>query len=211
LADLEPPSYYSTNYAACPTYSTSYYGGSSQTYKFSPGIYTNGLYLAGSSNTFIFQQGSGQCQGWYIIRKATSGSYQTCGDGANVGLCATGSSLTLSGSNVFFYLDSGAGLDIHGSSISVNLSPPTSGSYAGILFFQARSNSQTAYLSGSSGSLISGVIYLPNGMLEMQGSSNSSNLVFDVYKLYMYGSSLSWTVNGYSGTGWVKTAAELTY
>jgi hypothetical protein len=57
------------------------------------------------------------------------------------------------------------------SSGTVNLSAPTSGSYPGVLLFQARDNTSTISLGASSALGLIGTIYAPTALLSLGGSS----------------------------------------
>ena len=91
------------------------------------------------------------------------------------------SGATLTGSGVMFYNTGetsgkyGYGnIVINGVSNST-LSAPTSGTYAGILFFGDRSlPAQSDNITGGSGTNINGAIYLPNDYLSWAGNSASS-------------------------------------
>jgi hypothetical protein len=79
------------------------------------------------------------------------------------------SSSTIQGDGVTLY-NQGT-MTVSGRSM-VKLTPPASGTYAGITVFQARGDSKTATLSGGSGSLLGGTFYLPNAQLTLSGGSN---------------------------------------
>ncbi len=91
------------------------------TFNLSPGIYSNGLSVNGIGVTVNLQQGSGSCQGLYIIRSST-------------GLYVNGNSMTLNGSGVTIYIDSGANVLLNGNSMTTALTAPTSGTYADPVF-----------------------------------------------------------------------------
>lgn len=82
--------------------------------------------------------------------------------------------VSLIGQGVTFYLRSGADLKL-GGSVSLSLSAPTSGPYAGILFFGSRTSagaSQT--VSGNSGSTLQGAVYMPSSNVTFTGSSSTT-------------------------------------
>jgi Flp pilus assembly protein TadG len=84
------------------------------------------------------------------------------------------SNVSLVGQGVTFYLRSGADLKL-GGSVSLSLSAPTSGPYAGILFFGSRTSagaSQT--VSGNSGSTLQGAVYMPSSAVTFTGSSSAT-------------------------------------
>lgn len=75
------------------------------------------------------------------------------------------------GSGVTFYLAPSASLALNGN-VTINLKPPTSGPFSGILFFGARSATATQnIISGSSGSTLQGAIYFPGSHIQFRGDS----------------------------------------
>nr|CAD6630014.1 pilus assembly protein [arsenite-oxidising bacterium NT-25] len=62
---------------------------------------------------------------------------------------------------VTFFLINGAELDIHGKAL-VQASPSTTGAWAGFLFVADQGNTKRAVINGSSGSSMSGIVYLPS-------------------------------------------------
>src|SRR4029077_1493333 len=50
---------------------------------------------------------------------------------------------------------------------TINLSPPTTGTYAGVLLFQARDNARAMSLSGTGSMTLSGTIYAPVALLSL--------------------------------------------
>ena len=115
------------------------------------GVYCGGLSITGSG-TVTFGSGT------YIIEGS--------------GLSVTGSS-TVTGSNVFFYITGGASVSFVGSDSS-SLTAPTTGAYAGILFFQDRTDSASAGIAGSATTNITGALYFPDAQLNYNGSSSAS-------------------------------------
>ena len=80
----------------------------------------------------------------------------------------------MSGAGVTFYLGPNAGgLTVNGSD-STNLSAPTSGTFAGILFFQNPNDTSNATFNGSNGTVWNGAIYLPKAQITMNGSNSST-------------------------------------
>jgi hypothetical protein len=78
---------------------------------------------------------------------------------------------TSANSGVTFYITSGGTVTINGGA-TVELTAPNSGPYAGILFYEApsTSNSQTNMLSGNSSSYYQGALYFPTATLDFQGN-----------------------------------------
>ncbi len=125
----------------------------------SPGTYCGGIQVSGN-NPIVFQSGI------YIL------------DGG--GMKVTATNAHLSGSSVMFYNTQGYssydGISLSGSNL-VNLSAPTTGTYAGILFYQDRSipvGSKSSTITGSSGSTFDGAMYFPTTSLSYSGSSSSN-------------------------------------
>lgn len=83
---------------------------------------------------------------------------------------------TAAGSNVTFYAaGTGSSYNISGSA-NLNLSAPTStstGTYPGILFWQAEGNTNQITVSGGSTSTVNGVIYAPNANLNLSGNTGT--------------------------------------
>lgn len=118
----------------------------------SPGYYCHGLSVGGST-TATFQPGL-----YYV-------------DGGNLALSGTRES----GSSVTFYVVAAKTTAISGST-TVNFSAPTSGTYAGIVFFGSRTGSANANnnFSGSSASTITGAIYYPSQIVTFSGGSDQT-------------------------------------
>jgi Flp pilus assembly protein TadG len=98
---------------------------------------------------------------------------------------------TLTGSNVMLYLTgSKASIDLAGNG-AVTLSPMTTGPYAGITLFQARSDTNGARLVGNGNMNITGTIYAPaaNVNAEANGTTN-------VFGSQIIAKSLALTGNG---------------
>lgn len=120
-----------------------------------PGVYSSTLSLT-SSTTFE--------PGIYVLRRGLSFS--------------GGPNTVISGSGVLLFNGCGTGapasctnqqgsVSVSGQ-VRVDLTPPTSGTYAGILLFQSRSNSSTISISGGAqASSYQGVLYAPNGSVTL--------------------------------------------
>ncbi|MBN9548888.1 MAG: pilus assembly protein [Alphaproteobacteria bacterium] len=78
---------------------------------------------------------------------------------------------SLSGQGVTIFLMENSQLIINANE-QVNLSPPTSGPYAGITIYQAHGNTQALTLNGGSGSVVSGFIYAPDAAITYAGNSD---------------------------------------
>jgi Putative Flp pilus-assembly TadE/G-like len=129
-------------------------------YCFSPGVYCGGIQVNGNIPVFF-----------------SSGTYILLGGGLKV----TATNANMSGTNVMFYNTynstySYGAISLSGSNVT-NLSAPTTGTYAGILFFQDRSvplGSSTSKITGASGSTFDGAIYFPTTYVDYAGSSSSN-------------------------------------
>jgi hypothetical protein len=126
------------------------------------------------------------------------------------GLALSGPS-SITGTGVMIYNDNGGGSIKLSSSGTINLTPLTSGPYAGIVIYQNRNSTQEIDLSGSSGSSVTGTIYAAGGLLKLSGSSGSSQVGSQliVYDLDLSGSAtLNVTSGNSSGNGRVLNLAQ---
>ncbi len=125
------------------------------------------------------------------------------------GLNITGGNLNAQG--CMFYLAKGNGnnyasLKLTGNG-TINISPPTSGPYAGITFFQDRTtpfnNNTTSTIIGTSTMNVQGTLYFPTTELKISGTSNNlaNQIIADVVTISGNG---SLTVN-YDGRNPVST------
>ncbi|ANT51322.1 TadE/TadG family type IV pilus assembly protein [Mesorhizobium amorphae] len=80
---------------------------------------------------------------------------------------------SLTGQGVTLFLMEGAQLYINANE-QVNLSPPTSGPYAGITIFQDHENTSALTLNGAANSKISGFVYAPDAPISYAGNSDMS-------------------------------------
>ncbi|RYC23142.1 pilus assembly protein TadG-related protein [Ciceribacter ferrooxidans] len=80
----------------------------------------------------------------------------------------------LSGSGVTLLLVNGAAAKLTGNG-DIDLSAPTSGPYAGLLFFASRKTTGLVHeITGNSESILQGNIYMPTGQLAFTGNSSVS-------------------------------------
>src|SRR5207253_1447227 len=95
------------------------------------------------------------------------------------GINLTGNRALNASAGVMIYLHTG-GISMSGSS-SITINPPTSGTYAGISFYQDRGNSSPITLQGTPGANNSGVMYFPAAHVSNAGNPNStgSQLIAD--------------------------------
>jgi len=83
-----------------------------------------------------------------------------------------GAQTSLNGSGVFIYVESGP-IGMSGGA-SVNLSAPTTGTYAGVLFYQDRADTNDATLVGGNTQLMQGILYFPTAHLNYTGGSSTN-------------------------------------
>jgi hypothetical protein len=112
-----------------------------------PGIYTGLVSLIG--NAFVTMQ-----PGTYIFRNGLR-----VWDNAR-----------LVGNGVMLYVEGGR-IEVGGNG-QMSLTAPTSGTYAGITIFYARTNSNPLRLLGNAVQNIQGTVYLPRSLLQLQGNAN---------------------------------------
>ena len=121
-------------------------GPPSSTYTISPGHYCGGLTM---KRTVTMNSGV------YVV---SSGDFEI------------ESTAVVSGTGVMIFLTGGATVHFAGTA-NVQLSAPTSGTYAGILIFVDRDDLyDTNIINGDSESLFEGAIYAPSGHVEFAGS-----------------------------------------
>lgn len=76
----------------------------------------------------------------------------------------------VTGTGVTFFLTGGASLSYNGGA-TINLSAPTSGPLAGLLFYADRDDIGVAHtINGNTGSELNGAIYMPSGDLDYSGN-----------------------------------------
>lgn len=101
--------------------------------------------------------------------KLNPGLYLVKGGNWNVN-----SGTTFTGTGVTIYYADSSYIQFN-SNVNVQLSAPTSGTYADILFYEAAGLSQTNWaINGTSGSTLSGLIYLPTKAVTVNSVSNVS-------------------------------------
>jgi hypothetical protein len=136
---------------------------------YSPGYFANGISLSGQSSITL-----------------QPGIYYLGGSGLSLSGQAS-----ISGSGVMIYLTgSKASIDLSGQG-TVNLSPMTSGPYAGITFFQDRSDTQGDTLVGNGNLNISGTIYAPAATVNATGNGSG-----DVFASQIIANSMTTQGNG---------------
>jgi hypothetical protein len=114
-----------------------------------PGRYVGGIHISGQT-TLTMKPGI-----YYM-------------DGGNFDFSGQGS---LIANGVMIY--STAGLSVTGLG-TVTWSPPTTGIYAGLSYFQSRTSPATTIVSGNGGYNITGTFYLADGLAQLQGNGDAS-------------------------------------
>ena len=108
-------------------------------------------------------------------------------------------SASISGSGVMVYIAGSAypaiggtygGISLSGAG-TVNLSAPTTGAYAGIQFFQARTNPTGISISGSAAMSLGGVIYASDALLAASGSGSVITDGMVVNRIQLSGSAVA--------------------
>jgi len=160
----------------------------------SQGVYANGISISGGSNVTM-----------------NPGTYILLGGGLSV----SGGS-TLTGTGVTFYNTAGSGHSYGAISLSggtnVQLSAPTTGSLAGMLFFQDRTiaSGVGSSLSGGASTVFSGALYFPTTSLSYSGGAGSTYTII-VSKTISFsgGATLNANYSALPGGSPVKGGASL--
>jgi hypothetical protein len=136
-----------------------------------PGIYNGGLNFSGQTSVTM-------APGVYYMK---NGGFSFSGQGS---LYAAG---------VMIYSENGLSVTGLGA---VTWSPPTTGIYKGICYFQSRSDTSTAKIAGNGGYNVTGTVYVPAGLADLQGNGDAS----------IAGQVISWTMkaggNGQTNIVW---------
>jgi hypothetical protein len=95
----------------------------------------------------------------------------------------------VTGNGVMFYLDGGS--VTFNNSQKINLSAQTNTAYAGMLFFQKKSNTATATINGSNGSNLQGALYFPGATLKIDGAGTGAQYMIMVAKTIQINNNVS--------------------
>jgi hypothetical protein len=169
---------------------------------FNPGVYCGGISITAALLSNIkFNPGT------YIL-KDKAGFLGVTQGGLNITLSALSS---ITGTGVTFYNEGSVGSlmvvePVTGSSLvslaNVSLSAPTSGTYSGILFFQAHGSTPTAVFVANliDNSKLEGAIYVPDGDVSygVSGISSAYNILV-AKDIHLNVALLSAFGNDYSG------------
>jgi Putative Flp pilus-assembly TadE/G-like len=136
-----------------------------------PGTYS-GITINGTGDSIVFNPGL------YIINGSS-------------GFVDNGSNLTISGTGITFYSTAAAGpITLNGSGLTANLSAPTSGADAGMLFWQAPQDTNTITFNGDTSSALQGIVYAPHAQMTINGQNGvSAYFVVVANNLVMNGNS----------------------
>jgi Flp pilus assembly protein TadG len=127
-----------------------------------PGNYCGGISINGTENVTL-----------------NAGMYTITGGGITFN--GTG---TVSGTDVTLYIGgSGGGVTLNGTQM-VDLVAPTSGNYAGILFYQSPGNASAATINGTQNSKFEGALYFPSAQLTINGTGDKAAYTIAVAKSY---------------------------
>jgi hypothetical protein len=124
-------------------------------------ISTNQTINGGNYNSISITGGTTTVCGTIVV----GGGGLTINGNSNVTTCAGG---------VTFYITNGGSVKINGTG-SVQMTAPTSGSYAAILFFQDPNDTSAAVINGTSSSSFQGALYFPKASLDFSGTGTTFN------------------------------------
>jgi hypothetical protein len=113
---------------------------------------------------------------------------------------SAGGSSELTGAGVTFFLTN-KGTDfavVKLTSTKLDFSPPTTGLYKGLLFFQDRDTPTTVHniLAGNGVVNFNGLVYMPTAQLDFRGGSSSASL-----NMFLVTRKLSFVGNSYISSG----------
>lgn len=148
MANFQPPAFSGCDY-------TDFESSGGLTVALWPGVYCGGIKLTGGTRAF-FRPGT------YVLKDGwleTTGGGDFEGEGVTFYVTGTDSKIELSGGAV------------------INLSAPTTGPFAGVLFYQDPNSSPglTSKLSGGGELYFEGVVYFPTQELNVSGGGTTSN------------------------------------
>ena len=83
-------------------------------------------------------------------------------------------STVVCGTGVTFYITNGGSLSINGTT-SVQFYAPSTGTYAGVLFYQDPNDSSAATINGTSNSVYQGALYFPKASVDFGGTGSTFN------------------------------------
>ena len=95
----------------------------------------------------------------------------------------------MTGSAVTFYFQTGSAV-FNGSS-GINLVAPTTGTYAGILFFENPNDASPATINGGAGSVFQGALYFPDAGVQLNGGNVAAYTIVVSQSVQMNGGSFN--------------------
>lgn len=93
------------------------------------------------------------------------------------------------GAGVTIYLANGAGVKLNNNH-TINISAPTAGPYAGLLFYGARNSTGDVKFNGGANSFFTGAVYFPSRDLDWAGNHQGVNGC-----MHVIGNTVKWTGN----------------
>jgi Flp pilus assembly protein TadG len=121
--------------------------------------------------------GNGDTPGHYCGGLTYSGNH-TLAPGVYIvdgGTLKINANANLTGAGITFYLTNGATVQMNGNA-QVNLSAPTTGTYAGILFYGDRTQPYAIQkINGNASSMMTGAIYFPSQEVDFLGNFSGAN------------------------------------
>jgi len=182
LAGLTPPTPPSAPVQPCPTY-----GGAATVIDLSPGVYNCALDPPGGWG-FNFLPGE------YLITGGLTmnGSGDATFDDSIITLRGTGLILTGNGTitstETMFYVEEGS-ITLTGTGV-MSFTAPSTGDYRGVVFFQARDNTNTVTITGNSSQDGWGTVYAPAAQIDFSGNGTTSfQFIGDTF--YAHGNSFA--------------------
>jgi Putative Flp pilus-assembly TadE/G-like len=124
------------------------YNAATRTY--SPGYFPSGMSFTGNQ-TYTLNPGV------YVL----NGNFSASGSG------------TINGTGVTIFMRSGS-VSLNGNT-RINLTAPTTGTYAGVLFFGGRTNTASNTFNGTSNSRLTGILYFPGQALSYLGNFSGTD------------------------------------
>ncbi len=176
LAGLPVPAAPAGPVQVCPNFAPG------ETYILSPGVY-NCVIDPQPNNTVTFTAGN------YLIRDGINlnasanvvfepGIYTLGGTGFKLN-----GNATVAANGAMFYMQNGTVIDMNGTGVAT-LRAPASGTYAGVLFFQSRSNATTVSINGNAVANGWGTIYAPAALVDFNGNGDTSfQIISDLFKM----------------------------
>jgi len=159
---------------------THFSGNTAKTFSISPGVYNGGITVSGQATLNM-------APGIYYMN---GGGFSFTGNGS------------LNASGVVIVNNPASNNDvinINGNG-SINFSPPTTGTYAGISLWQTRTSTNSIYITGNGTSSMSGTFYAQHGTLNVTGNGvgdviGSQYISYNVTLGGNGGFSISWNAN----------------